>query len=79
MIPSVESIPTALKPTPYRPLANESAPPAVKKLTMIEIAIIITGIAVESIPSEIPSIIIVAEPVSDEPASFFVGLYVSDV
>ena len=46
---------------------------------IIEIPIMITGIAVESIPSAIPSIIIVAEPVSYDAESFLVGLYESEV
>ena len=37
------------------------------------------GTAVESIPRLKPPIMIVADPVSDFPASFWVGLYVSDV
>ena len=37
------------------------------------------GIAVDNIPTLIPPIIKVAEPVSDVAESFLVGLYVSDV
>ena len=37
------------------------------------------GIAVDSMPRLSPPIIMVAEPVSDFEARFFVGLYVSDV
>ena len=44
-----------------------------------EIPTIITGIAVERIPKAMPSIITVALPVSAEPESFLVGLYVSEV
>ena len=45
----------------------------------MQAATIIIGKAVESIPSERPLIMIVAEPVSEESESFLVGLYVSDV
>ena len=45
-----------------------------EKLQIIETPTIITGIAVDFIPRAIPSIIMVAEPVSEELASFWVGL-----
>ena len=60
-------------------MARKPPPPAAKKLTRIEIPTITTGIAVEFIPSAIPSIIIVALPVFDDSESFWVGLYESDV
>ena len=57
----------------------KSAPPAAKKLINTDMPTITTGIAVESIPSAMPLMIIVALPVSDDLASFLVGLYESDV
>ena len=54
-------------------------PPDIKYATSTLTPTITIGSAVDFIPSPRPPIIIVAEPVSLVSASFFVGLYVSDV
>ena len=50
-----------------------------KKLTRIEIPTITTGIAVEFIPSAIPSIIIVALPVFDDSEKAFGSAYMNQM
>ena len=50
-----------------------------RKASTIATQIVITGIAVESIPSPIPEIITVAGPVFELSATFRVGLYDCEV
>ncbi len=56
--PTVASIPTAAMPMPY-------SPAKVKEIQMAR-QIISTGIAVDSIPTARPEMMLVADPVSDD-------------
>ncbi|MPN23964.1 hypothetical protein SDC9_171357 [bioreactor metagenome] len=58
---------------PYRPLAK-SPLPAAKKLMITAAATMRMEAAVDRIPKDRPPIMTVAEPVSEEAASFWVGL-----
>ena len=83
VMPRVDSIPTAAIPMPYRPLEKRisySAPPVVReppearKETMMAMPMMMMGAAVDSIPREMPPMMVVAAPVSVESARFWVGL-----
>ena len=79
VMPSVLSMPTAAKPTPYRPIAISVKPPEQPYAATIPATIVTTGRPVENIPTEIPSIIVVAAPSLACPAIPRVGLYASEV
>ena len=54
-------------------------PPHTKKLHKTAIPMMMHGASVENMPKDKPEIITVPEPVSEDFASFLVGLYVSEV
>ena len=62
--PKVASIPTAPKPIPYNPNSGIVKPLLTLKAAMIAIPIMITGAAVDFIPTANPSMITVAGPYS---------------
>jgi len=62
------SMPTAAIEMPYRPALTLVAPPERKKLAMIAPQTMITGAAVDIIPTAIPLMITVAGPVTAESA-----------
>ena len=74
VIPNVDNIPTDDKDIPNNPILKLLNPPEDTKLIKIEHPIIITGAAVDFIPTDNPVIITVAAPVSDDLAILFVGL-----
>ena len=80
VIPSVESIPTAAIPIPYKPTPRFELKVMVIKSYCADInaktiatLIVITGIAVEIIPNPNPEIITVAGPVFELSATLCVG------
>ena len=73
-MPSVDSIPTAAKAMPYRPMPVLAAPPERKNANRMHTATITMGTAVESIPRPRPPMIMVAEPVWLLLLSSWVGL-----
>jgi len=80
-MPNVESIPTAAMPMPYSPrirfsavsILSTSNPMAHKNAMIIAKAMVMTGIAVESIPKPKPEMITVAGPVCPLAATRCVG------
>ena len=74
VMPSVDSIPTAAKAMPYRPMPVLAAPPERKNANRMHTATITMGTAVESIPRPRPPMIMVAEPVWLLLLSSWVGL-----
>ena len=79
VMPSVDSMPTAASAMPYSPLVDSVNPPDSAYAAITQIAMMMIGTAVDSMPRLRPPMMIVADPVSDLSASFWVGLYVSDV
>ena len=67
-MPSVESMPTAARPTPKTPSRNDplspEPPPAAWKDTRIATTMVSSGTHVEIIPSAMPEMMTVAGPVS---------------
>ena len=73
-MPSVDSIPTAAKAMPYRPMPVLAAPPERKNANRMHTATITMGTAVDSMPRPRPPMMMVAEPVWLLLLSSWVGL-----
>ena len=67
-------MPTADRPIPNRPASKFWMPPEQAKLAMTAMPMMTTGTAVDIMPRERPLMMIVAAPVSEDSASFWVGL-----
>ena len=74
VMPRVESIPTAARAMPYRPMLVLAAPPDRKKASRIQTATMMMGMAVDSMPRPRPPMMMVAEPVWLLLLSSWVGL-----
>ena len=73
-MPRVESMPTAARAMPYRPMPVLAAPPDRKKASRMHTATMTMGMAVDSMPRPRPPMMMVAEPVWLLLLSSWVGL-----
>ena len=73
-MPSVASIPTAAKPTPYKPSMSSSPPPANVNAAMMATTMVASEAQVLNMPSATPPMMSVAGPVMACSLIFWVGL-----